>query len=76
MQKELHMHAIYRHFKGKLYYVENVAIHSETKEKLVVYRALYDKKQLYVRPLEMFLSKVDNEKYPDVKQKWRFEEVV
>ena len=63
---------LYRHFKGMYYYVLDVAIHSETSEQFVVYQKLYDQRDLYVRPLDMFLSDVDQEKYPDVEQKERF----
>lgn len=64
---------IYKHFKGDYYLVEDIAIHSETLEEYVVYRPLYGESKLYIRPLEMFESKVDKEKYPDVKQEYRFE---
>ena len=73
MKRELVMHGVYRHFKGNKYIVEDVAIDSETDEYLVLYRALYGEGLLYARPMKMFLSAVDTEKYPDVKQKWRFE---
>ena len=52
-------------------YVLDVATHSETSEQFVVYQKLYDQRDLYV-PLDMFLSDVDREKYPDVEQKERF----
>lgn len=71
--RELVIHGIYRHFKGKYYLVEAVARDSETDAELVVYRKLYGDGSLWVRPLGMFLSEVDNEKYPDVQQKYRFE---
>lgn len=70
---EVKIHGIYKHFKGDLYIVEDVAVHSETREKYVVYRALYGENNLYIRPYEMFMSKVDKQKYPNVKQEYRFE---
>ena len=64
---------IYRHFKGDYYIVEGFALYSEDKGKLVLYRSLYGDGTLYARPYDMFASEVDREKYPDVKQKYRFE---
>lgn len=73
MSEEVKLNRVYKHFKGDYYLVEDIARYSETGEEVVVYRKLYGDGGLWVRPLSMFLEEVDHEKYPDVKQKYRFE---
>lgn len=67
---------LFRHFKGDHYLLMDLAVHSESRETLVIYKALYGDCMVTARPIEMFLSEVDREKYPNVEQRYRFEPVV
>ncbi|MBF1113105.1 MAG: DUF1653 domain-containing protein [Solobacterium sp.] len=80
--REFALGDIIQHFKREtvdqnsmqyLYEFIGVATHSETRDRVVVYRALYGDKGLFVRPYEMFMEEVDHVKYPEIRQKYRFE---
>lgn len=63
------------HFKGNCYLVEDVVENSENQKKMVLYKALYGEQKRYVRPYDMFVSKVDKQKYPDAQQEYRFQPI-
>lgn len=75
--RDFHIGDIVRHFKGNLYEIMDFAIHTETGEEMVVYKALYkdenDERLTFVRPYDMFIEKVDKDKYPQAAQEYRLE---
>lgn len=68
---------MFRHFKGEIYVVDGSAIHTETGEIMIIYHNIHREYpyEFFVRPMDMFLSKVDKKKYPDSKQEYRFERI-
>lgn len=66
--EEIKIKGIYKHYKGDLYIVEDIATHSETLEKFIVYRALYGDNELWIRPISLFIEEVNKNG-----QKYRFE---
>lgn len=74
MERKIEIGKTYKHFKGHIVKVVSIAEHTETMENLVIYEHLGDNK-IWARPYDMFNSLVDKEKYPDIEQEYRFEEV-
>ncbi len=80
MERTIEIGKKYRHFKGNLYKVIDIVNDSESNndeefKKVVIYQALYGDNLKWARPYDLFNSLVDREKYPDVEQEYRFEEV-
>ena len=78
--REIIVGKTYRHFKGNLYKVIDIVFDSESNneeeyKKVVIYQALYGDNLKWARPYDMFNSLVDKEKYPNIKQEYRFEEI-
>ena len=65
---EVQVKRIYKHYKGDLYLVEDVGYHSETGEKMIIYRSLYEEGKVWIRPYDMFFDEVNKNG-----QKYRFE---
>lgn len=73
--EEVKIGRVYRHFKGNYYFVENVAYDSESQERIVVYKPLYnreDNRYIWVRPEKMFLEEIPERPDNVTGQKYRF----
>lgn len=66
---------VYQHFKGNKYIILDIATNSETMEKMVIYRALYEDNKLWVRPLDMFSSQISDERKKEYAFDYRFQEI-
>lgn len=66
--------SIYQHFKGNEYKILCLALNTETNEQMVIYQDVANIEKIFARSYDMFISEVDHDKYPDVKQFYRFEE--
>ena len=84
MDRDIRVGDIVKHFKREnvdqatseyLYKILAFASHTETGEKLVIYQGMYPPFKVCARPLDMFMSEVDRVKYPDIKQRYRFEKI-
>ena len=62
-----------RHFKGTTYIIIGLGVDTETEQEVVIYKKADGTGNVWVRPRTQFEREVDKEKYPDCKQKWRFE---
>ena len=73
---EVKIGKVYRHFKGNYYFVENIAYDTETKDRMVVYKPLYERedgRKIWVRPEKMFLEEIPEREDNITGQKHRFE---
>ena len=75
MQRVITIGKTYKHFKGKEYKVLMIARDSETLKDIVIYEGLYGNHIIWAREYDMFNSLVDHEKYPEIKQTYRFEQI-
>lgn len=76
MERELQIGEFYRHFKGNVYQIREIAKDSETLDKIVVYQGMYPPYECWVRNYENFMAPVDTGKYPNASQKYRFERIM
>lgn len=81
MERNIEIWATYRHFKGHIYVIVAIAYDADNynednplESRMVVYQNV-ESKQEWVRPYDDFISEVDHEKYPEIKQKYRFEKI-
>ncbi|OLU40442.1 DUF1653 domain-containing protein [Ileibacterium valens] len=75
MDREIIAGKLYRHFKGNVYLIDGIGMDADNNAQVVLYRDVRQPNRTWVRSYDEFISEVDREKYPDVKQHYRFEEI-